>query len=152
MPTFDTRRIVPFTPGQIYDIVADVESYPKFLPFCEGLTILSRKPTVAGEEIVAAMTIGYKIIRETFSTRVRLDPAEPVIRVEYVDGPFSHLENVWHFRPVAGGAEIEFFIDYEFRSSLLAAVAGAAFNKAVRSYTDAFEARARLVYGGVSAT
>lgn len=150
MPSFQTVRRVAHSPRQMFDLVADVERYPEFLPMCESLVIVRRED--AGRVLVARMGIGYKAIKENFTTRVTLWPDEPRVLVEYLDGPFSRLENVWRFLPVASGSDIDFFIDYEFRSSLLGLVVGALFDKAFRRFTEAFEERARRVYGAPSAS
>jgi coenzyme Q-binding protein COQ10 len=136
VPSFRTVRKVAFTPRQMFDVVADVERYPLFLPLCEGRT-----------ELTATMSVGYGAIQEAFTTRVMLDADGGVIHVRNLDGPFSKLENTWRFVPAPGGCEVQFAIDYEFRSMMLSLVAGAAFEKAARSYTEAFEQRARTLYG-----
>ena len=143
MPRFRTTRIVRHSPETMFDLVADVERYPEVVPMCERLTIRRRTPDGEGAEaIVADMSIGYKVIRETFTTRVRLDRAEKRIDVAYVDGPFRHLENIWSFRPHPRGAEVEFFIDYEFKSRTFQLLAGAVFEKVFTKMAEAFEARA----------
>ena len=147
MPSFQIVRRVPFTPRQMYDLVADVERYPEFLPLCESLTVMTRTPHGAGEILAATMGVGYKAIRESFTTRVTLEPVEPAILVEYLDGPFRHLENRWRFLPAPAGSDIDFFIDYEFRSPLLSLIMGALFDKAFRRFAAAFEDRARTIYG-----
>lgn len=147
MPSFTTRRRVPYSPAQMLDLVADVERYPEFLPLCEALTLLSREEKQGQTVIVATMVAGYKAVRESFTTRVTLTPAEPRVLVEYLDGPFRRLENRWLFKPVAGGCEIDFYIDYEFRNPMLGLLVGALFDKAFRRFAEAFEARARAIYG-----
>lgn len=148
MPSFTTKRRVPFDAGQMYAIVADVERYPEFLPMCEALTVRSRSELEGGKsELVATMAIGYKAIREKFTTRVLLDPGKGEILVAYIEGPFRHLENRWRFFDMSPGSEIDFFIDYEFRSPLLAILMGAVFDKAFRRFAESFEERARFVYG-----
>ena len=147
MPSFRTVRRVPFTSEQMFDVVADVERYPEFLPLCEGLVVHERKGGAAGEELRATMTVGYKAITERFTTHVVLDRGQNLIRVRNLDGPFTHLENQWRFEAASGGCDVHFSIDYAFRSAMLSLIVGAAFDKAVRSYTDAFEARARTLYG-----
>lgn len=147
MPSFRTVRRVSFTPDQMFDVVADVERYPAFLPLCEGLVVHERRSGAEGDELTATMTVGYKAITERFTTQVVLDRAQHVIRVRHRDGPFTHLENEWRFVAAAGGCDVHFAIDYAFRSAMLSLIVGAAFDKAVRSYTDAFEARARALYG-----
>lgn len=149
MPSFSNIRRVPFTAKDMYALVADVERYPQFLPMCESLKILSRAPFGdGGEELIATMGVGYKAIREKFTTRVHLDPVAPAIEVAYIDGPFRRLDNRWRFHDVPGaGCDVEFFIDYEFRSAILAALMGAVFDQAFRRFQQSFEDRARVVYG-----
>ena len=147
MPSFSTRRRVPFTPRQMYDLVADVEKYPQFLPLTESTRIRRRDIKDGHEVLVADMTAGYKAIRETFVTEATLFPEIPKVEVRYIDGPFSRLQNRWLFVPTASGCEIDFFIDYEFKSRLLGIVVGAVFDQAFRKFAEAFEARARAVYG-----
>jgi coenzyme Q-binding protein COQ10 len=147
MPTFSTRRRVPYTPRQMYDLVADVETYPQFLPLTEALRIRTREKQGSLDVFTADMTVGYKAIRETFLTRVTLHPDVPKVEARYIDGPFRHLENRWTFHPIAGGCEIDFFIDYEFKSRMLGLVVGAMFDQAFRKFSEAFETRARAVYG-----
>lgn len=148
MPSFATKRRSPFTPRQMYDLVADVEQYPQFLPLCEALTVRERNHDGDTTVLVARMAIGYKAIRENFTTRVTLKPAEQCILVEYLDGPFRHLENRWAFLPDPdGGSLIDFYITYEFRSAMLGMLMGTVFDKAFRKFADAFDARAYKVYG-----
>lgn len=157
MPSFRTTRRVAHAPQEMFDLVADVERYPEFLPLCTGLRVLRRQPD--GEEretLVAEMTIGYKAISERFTTTVKLDRAARDIHVSYVDGPFRYLENRWEFRPdparpEGGGCSVRFAIDYEFRSMALGLLMGAMFDRAFRRFTDAFESRADRVYGRRSA-
>ena len=148
MPSFRTVRRVPFTPQQMFAVVADVESYPQFLPLCEGLTVTERTSTAdGGTDLTATMSVGYGAITERFTTQVLLDPATALIRVQHRDGPFTHLKNEWRFVAATGGCDVQFFIDYAFRSMMLQMIVGAVFDKAVRSYTEAFETRARSLYG-----
>jgi len=132
----------------MFDLVADVERYPEFLPLCESLRVLRRSQSGEGvETLVAAMSVGYKAIRESFTTRVTLDRPRLRILVEYVDGPFKYLENRWTFKPNASGCDVEFFISYEFRSLTLGILMGSVFEKAFRRFVDAFEERAEAIYG-----
>jgi len=147
LPIFETTRRVPFTAQQMFAVVADVERYPQFLPLCEGLIVRSREHHDSQTLIVATMTVGYRAIRESFSSRVTLKPERNEIAVAYLDGPFAHLDNRWRFTDVPGGCEVYFFIDYAFASRMLSLLMGAVFDKAVRKYTDSFEARARALYG-----
>jgi coenzyme Q-binding protein COQ10 len=131
----------------MFDVVADVERYPQFLPLCEGLVVRSRERQGAETVLVATMTVSYRAIRESFTSRVTLRPEQGEIRVAYLDGPFSHFDNQWRFRHADCGSRVDFFIDYAFSSRMLALLMGAVFDKAVRKYTSAFEARAHALYG-----
>lgn len=146
MPRFQTVRRVPFTPEEMFAVVADIERYPEFLPLVEGLTVRERKEKGDTTELTATMTVGYKAITERFTTRVLLAPGAGEIRVRHVDGPFTHLENDWRFVAAGPACDVHFTIDYAFRSTMLQLIVGAAFEKAVKSYTDAFEARAKALY------
>jgi coenzyme Q-binding protein COQ10 len=148
MPTFRTTRRVAHTPQQMFDLVADVDSYPEFVPLCEELRIRRRVQSGEGIEIlVAEMSVGYKAISERFTTRVTLDRPRLRILVEYVNGPFSYLENRWSFLPAPGGSDVEFYITYEFKSRALGLLMGAMFDRAFRRFAEAFEERADVVYG-----
>lgn len=132
----------------MFDLVADVERYPEFVPMCESLRLRKRSGEAEGIEIIIAdMTVAYKVIRETFSSRVTLDRPRLAVLVEYLDGPFSHLENRWRFRPEGEkSSEVDFFIAYEFRSKMLGLVMGALFDSAFRRFAEAFERRADKIY------
>ena len=148
MPMFNSTRRVTHSPEQMFALVADVEKYPQFLPLCEGLTVRRRTPREGGGEVLLAdMTVGYKAIRETFTTQVLLNRAEHVIEVKYIDGPFRYLDNRWHFAETpSGGCTVDFFIDYEFKSRILGALMGSMFDRAFRMFTEAFETRANRIY------
>jgi len=147
MPTFRMTRNVKHKPAQMFALVADVERYPEFLPLCEDLRIMRRVQSGEGvETLVATMSVGYKAIQESFTTRVTLDEPRLRIQVEYVDGPFKYLENRWAFREAPGGCEVEFYINYEFKSFALGLLMGSVFDKAFRKFTDAFEQRANTVF------
>jgi coenzyme Q-binding protein COQ10 len=149
MPSFRTTRPVKHTPRQMFDLVADVERYPEFLPLCEGLKVRRRAESGEGvATLVAEMRVGYKKIHESFTSRVTLDRTRLRILVEYVDGPFNFLENRWSFRANPAGCEVEFYIDYEFKSFALGLLMGSVFDKAFRRFAEAFEKRADQVYGG----
>jgi coenzyme Q-binding protein COQ10 len=135
----------------MFAVVADVERYREFVPLCQDLRILKREQQGDETVLVATMTVGYNAIRESFTSRVTLRPEAGEIDVAYLDGPFTHLDNRWRFRDTARGSEVHFYIDYQFASRMLAMVMGAVFDKAVRKYTDAFEARARTIYGAPGA-
>jgi coenzyme Q-binding protein COQ10 len=148
MPTYETTRRVSHSPEQMFALVADVERYPEFLPMCEGLRVRERRERDGQSLLIADMTVGYKALRETFTSQVHLKPAESEIRARYIDGPFKSLDNRWTFKPAGeNGCDVVFFIDYEFKSRLLAAVMGAMFDRAFRMFAEAFEKRADAVYG-----
>jgi coenzyme Q-binding protein COQ10 len=141
----------------MFELVADVERYPEFLPFCKSLSVKRRTTDAAGvETVVAAMSIGYKAINESFTSRVKLDRGKLRIVAEYVDGPFSFLDNRWSFMADTAkgpdGAAVEFYITYEFKSRMLQLLAGAVFDRIFRIFSEAFEARADEIYGSPDAT
>jgi coenzyme Q-binding protein COQ10 len=148
MPEFSTRRRVRHSAAEMFDLVADVEHYPEFVPLCRALEVRKRIPEPEGVDIlIADMTVAYKFVRETFSSRVTLDRANLQILVEYLDGPFSKLENRWLFHPTGEqSCEVEFFISYEFKSRTLALLMGSMFDVAFRRFATAFERRADVVY------
>src|ERR1700710_984385 len=129
MPTFSNKRRVPHSAAEMFDLVADVERYPEFVPLCSSLQVRQRTPKPDGTEIVIAdMTVSFKLVRETFSTRVTLDRPNLKILVEYLRGPFSNLENRWTFEPKSDNAcDVCFFISYEFKSRMLAILMGTIF-------------------------
>jgi coenzyme Q-binding protein COQ10 len=149
MPQFTTRRRVRHSAADMFDLVADVESYPQFVPLCKALKGRERTPSGEGiETVVADMTVSFKLVRESFRSRVTIDRPNLQILVEYLQGPFSHMQNRWTFRPTGDAAcEVEFFIDYEFRSRTLGLLMGGMFDVAFRRLAAAFEARADQVYG-----
>ena len=142
MPTHAERRFLPYTPEQLYQLVADVERYPEFLPWCIAVRLRNRE----GNTLVADLVIGFKMIREKFTSRVTLSPPHRV-DVAYTQGPLRHLNNHWIFEEAPGGCIIDFFIDFEFRSQILQKVMGALFNEAVKRMVAAFESRAHALYG-----
>ena len=148
MPQYSTKRRVRHAASEMFDLVADVERYPEFVPLCRALKVRQRISKPDGIEVlVADMTAAYKLISETFTSRVTLDRPNLQILVEYLDGPFSRLENRWTFRPAGErSCDVEFFISYEFRSRMLALLMGSMFDLAFRRFAAAFEQRADLVY------
>ena len=142
MPTHSETRFLPHAPDQIFDLVANIDDYPNFLPWCIALRTTSHD----GNVIRADMVVGFKMLREKFTSKVTLTPKEQ-IDVEYLDGPFRHLENRWLFREKDGGCEIDFFIDFEFRSRLLPKVMEPLFHEAVRRMVRSFEKRAAERFG-----
>jgi len=147
MPTHAEQRVLPYTPEQLFDLVADVERYPEFLPWCVGARVRERRDNL----IVADLLIGFRMFRERFTSKVTL--ARPRrIDVAYSDGPFRYLNNHWIFEPADGGCRIDFFVDFEFHSAILQKLIGVLFNEAVRRMVAAFETRARQLYGAPGAT
>ena len=151
MPTHAEKRVLPYTPSQLFDLVADVKQYPAFLPWCMAVRVRHHeieKIINGGEELlVADMAIGFKVFRESFTTRVQCRRPER-IDVTYTDGPFRYLNNHWVFSPKGNNAcEIDFFVDFEFRSTILQKAIGLVFNEAVRKMVDAFQTRAEALYG-----
>jgi len=143
MPTHAERRILPHSPEHLFDMVADVEKYPEFLPWCIATRVRKRE----GDALTADMVIGFKVFRENFTSQVTCDRPRR-IDVLYFDGPFKYLNNHWIFEPHGDGhCEIDFFVDFEFRSRLLQKAIGAVFNEAVRRMISAFEERATVLYG-----
>ncbi len=143
MPTHAEQRILPHTPEQLYALVADVERYPEFLPWAVACRIRKRQDPV----IWADLVIGFKMIRERFTSKVTLNPNGRRIDVEYVDGPFHYLNNHWHFEAHPDGCAVDFFVDFEFKNKVLQTIIGALFNEAVRRMVAAFENRAKQLYG-----
>lgn len=143
MPRHEERRVLAYSPQQLYDLVAAVEDYPKFLPWCLAARIRQREERL----LVADLVIGFKVFRERFTSRVELNPEAKRIDVSYTEGPFRYLNNHWIFLPHPDGCEIDFFVDFEFRSKILQKVIQALFHEAVTRMVRAFEARAREIYG-----
>jgi len=147
MKIHEERRHLPYPPDEVFSLVADVERYPEFLPWCEKLAVTSRTQEGSRVELVAAMTVSFKIYRERFLTRVRLDRDARTIFIDYLDGPFKRLENSWRFFPAGDGTDIAFRIAFEFKSRALQLLVGVVFEEAFRRLVGAFEARARALYG-----
>jgi coenzyme Q-binding protein COQ10 len=148
MDVFEVKHRVAHSAQDMYALVARVEDYPKFLPLVETLEVTRREEVDGNAVLITTMQVGYKLIRERFTTKVTLDDENHTILVEYLDGPFAHLENRWRFLPQSDGtSEVDFFIAYSFRSRMFERLIGGLFAKAVRKYTHAFETRADEVYG-----
>ncbi len=157
MLTHKEIRIVPHSPKQLYELVADIEKYPDFLPWCIAARNRSREPVENGELVTADMVIGFKMFRERVTSKVTLHPPgdgadgggnHGRIDVEYVEGPLKYLQNHWVFVPAdGGGCEIDFFVDFEFRSRLLQKIVGALFHEAVSRMVASFERRATALFG-----
>jgi coenzyme Q-binding protein COQ10 len=149
MTQFTTTRRVRHSAADMFDLVADVEHYPQFVPLCRSLEVRKRTEDGEGRDVIVAdMTVAYKLIRENFTSRVTLDRPKLQILVEYLEGPFQKMNNRWSFRPEDEHAcEVEFFISYEFRSRTLGMLMGTVFDAAFRRFAMAFERRADEVYG-----
>lgn len=142
MPTHAEKRTLPYTPEQLYALVADVEKYPQFLPWCTSCRILRRE----GNVLFADLIIGYGLVREKFTSKVVLTPPY-TIRVEYLHGPLKYLSNKWDFiREPDGTCTIDFYVDFEFRNLVFQKLMGVFFNEIVRRMVDAFEQRAKDLY------
>lgn len=148
MPQFANTRRVRHRADQMFDLVADVERYPEFVPLCQSLKVRQRTTDAEGREVIVAdMTVSFKLVRENFTSRVTLDRPNLKILVEYLRGPFSKLENRWTFTAKGEDAcDVGFFIAYEFRSRMLAMLMGAMFDAAFQRFAAAFEARADVIY------
>lgn len=136
------RRVLPFTPAQMYDLVADIEKYPLFLPWCSGARIRERRDDL----VVADLMISFKIYRERFTSRVTLQAPDRIDTV-FSEGPFKHLQNRWVFLPDPGGCLVDFFVEFEFKSKILDKLISVLFNEAVHRMVKAFEGRAQTLYG-----
>jgi len=148
MRQFSTTRRVQHSAAEMFALVADVERYPEFVPLCRQLKVRRRAVQAEGVEVLTAdMTVAYKMIHETFTSKVTLDKPRLRILVGYLNGPFRHMENRWIFHPISERtSDIEFFISYEFRSRMLGALMGAVFDTAFRKFAEAFERRADVVF------
>jgi coenzyme Q-binding protein COQ10 len=149
MPQFSTKRQLRHSAADMFDLVADVERYPQFVPLCQSLIVRRRITEGEGRDVIVAdMTVAYKFIRETFTSRVTLDRANRSILVEYLEGPFRRMNNRWSFHPIdEASCEVEFFLAYEFRNRALGMLMGSVFDAAFRRFAAAFERRADQVYG-----
>jgi coenzyme Q-binding protein COQ10 len=148
MPQFSTKRHVQHSASKMFDLVADIEHYPEFVPLCRSLRVRKRSTDSEGRDVVIAdMTVAYKLIYETFTSRVTLDRPSLEILVEYLEGPFRKMNNRWRFHSAGPDAcDVEFFISYEFRSRTLGLLMGAMFDAAFRRFSAAFERRADQIY------
>ena len=147
MPKHHETRKLPYTADQMFDLVADVETYPEFIPWISAARINSRRETEAGEVLEAELVISFKVFRERFRSRVTLDREDRRIETSYLDGPFKRMESVWRFAPDGDGCEIRFDVDFEFRNRLLGAAANTFFYDAMQRIVRAFERRAAKLYG-----
>ncbi len=146
MPSHSEHRPMPYSPQQMFDLVADIGKYPEFLPWCSGARIRSTREIEGGSVVEADLIISFKLFRERFTSRVTLHPAAQKIEVEYLDGPFKYLINHWHFIPSETGCIADFHVDFEFKSKVLQGVIGVVFGEAMRRIVRAFEERAKALY------
>lgn len=148
MPTHSEKRSLPYSAAQMYDLVADVASYPEFLPWCSAARIRTRTNLDDSTILEADLVISFKVFRERFGSRVTLFPDENRIETEYLDGPFRHMRSSWKFLDrEGGGCDADFFVDFEFRNRVLQAVIGVVFNEAMQRIVRAFDARAAQLHG-----
>ncbi|PRY90068.1 coenzyme Q-binding protein COQ10 [Donghicola tyrosinivorans] len=143
---------MPYTAQQMYDLVADVGAYPKFLPWCAAARIRSVTPEGDAQVMAADLVISFKVFRERFGSRVTLWPADRKIDTEYLDGPFRYMKSNWAFADVEGGCEVAFFVDFEFKNAVLQKIIGVVFNEAMQRIVRAFEKRAHDLYGADSSS
>jgi coenzyme Q-binding protein COQ10 len=153
MPQFSSKRRVQHSATQMFDLVADVERYPEFVPLCKSLKIRQRTPKPDGTEVVVCeMMVAFKLVQQAFTTKVTLDRPNMKIHVEYLQGPFSNLENRWSFEAKSDNAcDVGFFLSYEFKSRMLAMLMGTMFDTAFQRFAAAFEKRADAIYGKAGA-
>lgn len=148
MPSHSETRPMPYSAQQMYDLVADVSSYPEFLPWTAAARVRSTTPREDGAEVMEAdLVISFKLFREKFGSRVTLWPETLAIDTEYLDGPFKYMQSEWRFSEAEGGCEVSFAVDFEFRNLLLQKAAGLFFFEAMQRVVRAFEARAHELYG-----
>ena len=148
MPRHAERRSLHHRPEQLFDLVADVDRYPEFLPWCTGVRVRERSDTL----LIADLVIGFKGISERFTSRVHLDRPNLEIQVSYEKGPFKYLKNQWKFEPAEEGCTVDFFVEFEFRSRILEKLIGMVFTEAVRKMVAAFGNRADALYGDTAST
>ena len=147
MPTHSETRFLPYTAQQMYDLVADVEKYPQFLPWCAAARIRGRSQQGDAEVMEAELVISFRVFRERFGSRVTLWPEDMAIDTEYLDGPFKYMKSNWAFAEAEGGCEVSFHVDFEFKNAILRGVIGVVFNEAMQRIVRAFERRAQELYG-----
>lgn len=147
MPRHSESRKLPFSAQQMYDLVADVANYPKFLPWTAAARIRTTRDVEGGSQMDADLVVSFKVFRERFTSRVTMYPETARIDTEYLDGPFKHLHSRWEFEDNAQGCEVRFWVDFEFRNKVLQGAAGMFFNEAMQRIVKAFENRAIELYG-----
>jgi coenzyme Q-binding protein COQ10 len=146
MPTHSETRPMPYSAQQMYDLVADVANYPKFLPWCSAARIRSVEQEYGHDLVTADLVISFKVFRERFGSRVGLFHTAKKIDTEYLDGPFKYMKSTWAFHDTDAGCNVEFFVDFEFKNAILQKVIGVVFNEAMHRIVRAFENRAAELY------
>jgi coenzyme Q-binding protein COQ10 len=148
MPAHSETRRLPYTAEQMYDLVADVDDYPRFIPWIAASRVRSVTPEGDREVMLADLIVGFKMFRERFLSRVTMWEGTRRIDTEYIEGPFKHMNSTWKFRDLEdGGCEVAFDVDFEFKNRLLQGAAGLFFQDAMQRIVRAFEARAKVLYG-----
>ena len=146
MPTHSETKILNYKPEQMFDLVADVNNYPKFLPWCSAARIHSRNMVGKNEVLEADLVISFKVFREKFGSKVTLMRSENQIVTEYIDGPFKRMHSSWHFKAVEYGSEVSFYVDFEMKNAVLQKIVGVVFNEAMQRVLSAFENQALTLY------
>jgi len=146
MPTYSETKILKYEPEQMFDLVADVNSYPKFLPWCSAARIHSRNMIEKNEVLEADLVISFKVFREKFASKVTLMRSENQIVTEYIDGPFKRMHSTWSFKAVENGSEVTFYVDFEMKNAVLQKIVGVVFNEAMQRVLSAFENQAKALY------
>ena len=146
MPTHKETRNLPYTANQMYDLVADVVSYPEFLPWCAASRIKTVTSDGPRDIMTVDLIISFKVFRERFTSKVVLHSDGLFVDTEYLDGPFKYMKSTWQFVDVEGGCTVDFFVDFEFKNAILQRVIGLVFNEAMQRIVRAFEARASILY------
>ena len=146
MPTYSETKILKFFPEQMFDLVADVNSYPKFLPWCSAARIHSRNMICKNEVLEADLVISFKVFREKFASKVTLIRSENQILTEYIDGPFKRMHSTWDFKALECGSEVSFYVDFEMKNAVLQKIVGVVFNEAMQRVLSAFENQAKALY------
>jgi len=148
MPRHSETRRLPYSARQMYELVADVASYPEFLPWCSATRVRSVTPVGEGREMRADLVVSFKVFREKFGSRVLLRDAAKEIDTRYIDGPFKFMHSTWAFQDCErGGCEVSFFVDFEFKNRVLQGIIGVVFTEAMHRIVRAFETRADDLYG-----
>lgn len=147
MPRHSETRVLPFTPAQMYDLVADVARYPEFLPWTAAARIRSQEGGPEGEVLLADLIVSFKVFRESFGSKVTLWPSEYRIETEYLDGPFEHMQSEWRFERVGTGCRVHFWVDFAMRNKVIGRVVQTVFDQTMQRIVGAFEKRAKALYG-----